>query len=96
MIVIIAGDDRASEQPSLGALHTVWMREHNRVAGELSKLNPHWDDHVVYSEARRILGGVYQHVAFNEWLVRILGRGAIRKYGLDLLGDGYFKGELIL
>uniref|UniRef100_A0A0K8SGF7 Peroxidasin n=3 Tax=Lygus hesperus TaxID=30085 RepID=A0A0K8SGF7_LYGHE len=87
-----AGDERASEQPSLGSFHTVWMREHNRVAGELSKLNPHWDDQTLYSEARRILGGVYQHITFNEWLVRILGHAAVRKYGLDLLRDGYFKG----
>ncbi|CAB0004241.1 unnamed protein product, partial [Nesidiocoris tenuis] len=87
-----AGDDRASEQPSLGSLHTVWMREHNRMATELSKINPHWNDEILYSETRRILGGVYQHISFNEWLVRILGMAAVRKYGLDLLRDGYFKG----
>ena len=32
----LAGDVRAEEQPGLLALHTLWLREHNRVVADLA------------------------------------------------------------
>ena len=41
---ILQGDSRANEQPGLTVYHTVWVREHNRLAKQLKYLNQHWND----------------------------------------------------
>jgi len=84
-----AGDTRSSEQPGLAVVHTIWMREHNRIATELSAINRHWDDERLYQEARRILSGMWQHVSYNEFLPRVLGWNAMQLYSLRLKPEGY-------
>lgn len=56
----MAGDSRSSEVISLTALHTLWLREHNRLAKVLKSFNPHWSSETVYQETRKIIGALHQ------------------------------------
>jgi len=62
-----------TEQPDLAVTHTLFMRQHNLIAAELSYINPHWDDERLYQEARRILTAQMQHITYNEWLPIVIG-----------------------
>ncbi|XP_076366536.1 salivary peroxidase/catechol oxidase-like [Tachypleus tridentatus] len=83
-----AGDERANEQIDLAVLHTIWMREHNRIATILA-YNTNWDDEILYQESRRIVGAQMQHIVFNEFLPLLLGRKVIAAFDLSLTQSGY-------
>lgn len=87
----IGGDGRASEQPALAVMHTLWIREHNRVMEGLRQVNLHWDGEKLFQQTRRIISGMLQHITYNEFLPRILGWNAVSLYGLKLLPQGYYK-----
>nr|AIY27455.1 thyroid peroxidase [Fukomys anselli] len=76
----LAGDGRASEVPALAALHTLWLREHNRLAAALGALNPHWSSDTVYQEARKVVGALHQIITLRDYVPRILGPDAFRRY----------------
>lgn len=73
----------------MAASQIVFLREHNRLATELSTLNPSWDDERLYQEARRILIAQSQHITYNEWLPILLGRSKMAQIGLLPLQAGF-------
>ncbi|XKL68847.1 hypothetical protein PGB90_006616 [Kerria lacca] len=87
-----AGEIRVNEQLILTTMHTLWAREHNRVASKLAEINPHWNDETLYQEARRIIIAEIQHITFNEFLPILLGKEVMEKFGLMLEKEGYWDG----
>uniref|UniRef100_A0A3B4VC03 Eosinophil peroxidase-like n=1 Tax=Seriola dumerili TaxID=41447 RepID=A0A3B4VC03_SERDU len=75
----LAGDERTNENIGLTSLHTLLMREHNRLARALAKLNPHWGGERLYQEARKIMGGYFQVLTFRDYLLHIVGPDFIAK-----------------
>ncbi|XP_044031100.1 eosinophil peroxidase-like isoform X3 [Siniperca chuatsi] len=74
----IAGDGRVDENVALTSLHTLFLREHNRLARELKSLNPQWDSETLYQEARKIMGAYTQVFVFRDYLPHIVGDNAMR------------------
>ncbi|XP_033354813.1 peroxidasin isoform X1 [Bombus vosnesenskii] len=72
----VAGDIRANEQVGLLAMHTIWLREHNRIARFLRDMNPQWNGEKLYQEARKIVGAEMQHITYQYWMPHVFGRTA--------------------
>ncbi|XP_024253401.1 myeloperoxidase [Oncorhynchus tshawytscha] len=75
----IAGDARVDENIALTSIHTMFMREHNRLARALSRLNPQWDAETLYQEARKIMGAYTQLFVFRDYLPHIVGPDAMAR-----------------
>ncbi len=75
-----AGDVRANENSALASIHTLFVREHNRLARELAIAHPDWTDDQLYERARQINIAQYQAIVYNEYLPAILGDNAIPEY----------------
>ncbi|MEM7756366.1 MAG: peroxidase family protein [Planctomycetota bacterium] len=84
----LAGDIRASEQTGLAAVHTLFVREHNRLADEIRGDDPALSGDEVFERARAIVGAQLQAITYNEFLPLLLGPGAIPPYrGYDASVD---------
>ena len=80
-----AGDVRANENPVLTSLHTIFVREHNRVCNllvaALSNQNkPLQSDEWLFQQARRVVMAQLQNIVYNEFLPAVLGESALPEY----------------
>jgi peroxidase len=75
-----AGDVRAQENPSLTALQTLFVREHNYQVDKLAAEHPDWDGNHLYEQARAIVGAEIASITYNEFLPLLLGSAAPGEY----------------
>ncbi len=75
-----AGDVRANENIELTALQTLFLRNHNRLAGQLQFLHPDWTDEQLYQEARKLNIAEEEIITYTEFLPAILGPFALPAY----------------
>lgn len=78
--LFLAGDVRANEQVGLTVLHTLFMREHNRLAGVISTGDPGLTGEEVYQRARAIVGAQMQVITYKEFIPILLGSGSLTPY----------------
>nr|XP_040237277.2 peroxidase-like isoform X1 [Anopheles coluzzii] len=78
----LTGDERSNITPELTILHVAFLREHNRLAQQLSIVHPLWNDEKVFQEARRINIAQYQRIVYYEWLPYFLGIDPMTQRGL--------------
>ena len=76
----LAGDERANENIGLTSLHTLFVREHNRLAEQIVANDPSLSGEEIYQMARKMVGAQIQAIAYNEFLPVLLGRDALEPY----------------
>ncbi|MEC4892687.1 MAG: peroxidase family protein [Oscillatoria sp. PMC 1051.18] len=87
--LFFAGDVRAGEQIGLTAVHTLFVREHNRLAEEIAA-DPTISakaaaaglsiEDYIYETARKIVGAQIQVITYNEFLPLLLGEDGLEAY----------------
>ena len=97
----VAGDVRVNEQPGLTGVHTLFAREHNRIAGAIearlaagdaeivAKFNESGlsEDDFIYESARKVVGARIQIITYNEFLPLLVGSQYTPVN--DVLGGGF-------
>ena len=72
-----SGDIRHPEMAGLHTMHTLFHREHNRIADALRNhrqvIGRGWSDDDYFQNARRINIAVWQKIVYDEWLPVVMG-----------------------
>ena len=55
------------------AFNVLFLREHNRIAGELAAANPDWDDERLFQTARMVLMVILMKIIVEEYINHITG-----------------------
>uniref|UniRef100_A0A1I7UEQ3 Peroxidase n=1 Tax=Caenorhabditis tropicalis TaxID=1561998 RepID=A0A1I7UEQ3_9PELO len=88
-----AGDFRNCLHPGLLPLHSVFIKEHNRLAVKVKAAQPSWNDEQIYQFVRRVMVAQWQHIVYNEYLPKYLNDKYLTDFNLKPLkpGQGPFR-----
>lgn len=85
--LFLAGDIRSNENVVLTAMHTLFLREHNRLCDIIVQNKPEWvnQEELIYQHSRKIVIGIMQKITYGEFLPALLGSNMLNSYnGYDL------------
>jgi hypothetical protein len=80
------GNVRSNVDSPIAALQLIFLREHNRLCGELTKSHPDWSDQQLYDRARARVIATLQKITMYEYLPLLIGPAVppYAKYDADL------------
>ena len=78
--LFLAGDVRVNEQLNLTVMHTLWVREHNRIATLLQQQDPDATVEDIYEATRRLVIAEIQKITYEEYLPALLGANTMPEY----------------
>lgn len=78
--LFVAGDVRVNEQVGLASMHTLWVREHNRLARILEDDFPGSTPDEIFEATRRLVIGEIQQITYEEYLPALIGDDALPNY----------------
>lgn len=65
------GGDRVNTTPFTAMMNTLFLREHNRIAGVLEENNPDWDDEHVFQIARNVVIVMFIKIVVEQYINHI-------------------------
>ena len=73
--LFIAGDVRSNENVLLTSMHTLFLREHNRLCDVIVEDKPDWKGkgELIFQHAKRLVTAMMQRITYNEFLPTLMG-----------------------